>query len=274
MVATEMQVRLTEGEQARLRYATTTNVEAWNLWIEGLNHYRSTSGHMAARQCWEKALVLDPGSAPLNAMLAFIHFADARHGITDEPRESAMAKAEAYIERALAIDPQNPDAYRAASGILLLKSRFDEAAAAARRAIKLGPNLPDVLSFASFVLASSGHPAEGIGHIEKAIALSPNHQAWYFGVLGNALRLAGRSEEAIAAFHEYHSRNPGYGLADIVMIQEQAGDKAHARETAKQLIAARPTFTVASFLRTQVRRDIDQLAVDVASLRATGVPES
>ena len=39
-LATEMQVKLTEGEQARLRYTTTTNVEAWNLWIEGLNHDR------------------------------------------------------------------------------------------------------------------------------------------------------------------------------------------------------------------------------------------
>ena len=40
ILATEMQVKLTEGEQARLRYTTTTNVEAWNLWIEGLKHYR------------------------------------------------------------------------------------------------------------------------------------------------------------------------------------------------------------------------------------------
>ena len=39
-LATEMQVRLTEGEQARLRYTTTTNVEAWNLWIQGLNYDR------------------------------------------------------------------------------------------------------------------------------------------------------------------------------------------------------------------------------------------
>ena len=31
ILATEMQVKLTEGEQARLRYTTTTNVEAWNL---------------------------------------------------------------------------------------------------------------------------------------------------------------------------------------------------------------------------------------------------
>ena len=89
-LATEMQVRLTEGEQARLRYTTTTNVEAWNLWIQGLNHYRSGAvsreTNLQVRRCWEKALALDPGSASLNAMLGFMHFADARHGWSDEPR--------------------------------------------------------------------------------------------------------------------------------------------------------------------------------------------
>ena len=35
VIATEMQVKLTEGEQARLRYTTTTNVEAWTYWAQG-----------------------------------------------------------------------------------------------------------------------------------------------------------------------------------------------------------------------------------------------
>ena len=34
-LATEMQVKLTEGEQARLRYSTTSNVEAWRRWVRG-----------------------------------------------------------------------------------------------------------------------------------------------------------------------------------------------------------------------------------------------
>ena len=115
-LATEMQVRLTEGEQARLRYTTTTNVEAWNLWVQGLNHYRSGAvsreTNIQVRRYWEKALALDPGSASLNAMLGFMHFADARFGWSDD-REAAIARAEAYVERALSIDPENPDAYRA-----------------------------------------------------------------------------------------------------------------------------------------------------------------
>ena len=102
-LATEMQVRLTEGEHARLRYTTTSNVAAWNLWIEGLGYNRGPvtgENQMRARRRWEQALALDPGSAPLNAMLGFAHAADARFGWWDE-REVALGKAEAYVERAI-----------------------------------------------------------------------------------------------------------------------------------------------------------------------------
>jgi adenylate cyclase len=275
-LATEMQVRLTEGDQARLRYTTTSNVEAWSLWIEGLNLHRgpmSRDVHLRTQRCWERALALDPGSATLNALLGFMHFGDARHGWTDDARETKLRRADAYIERALSIDPENPDAWRSAGAVHLLRSRFDEAAAALRRAVKFGSSLPDVLAFASFVLACTGHAAEGIGYMERAIRLSPNHPAAYFGMLGNVYRLAGRSDEAIDAFLAYHARNPGYGLADIVMIKEQAGHVDEARAVGARLVAARPTFTVASWVRTQYRCDGEQMAADLASLRAVGVPE-
>ena len=276
-LATEMQVRLTEGEQARMRYTTTTNVEAWNLWIQGLNLDRrpkTADLHLQIRRCWEKALALDPGSAVLNALLGDIHFSDARHGWTGEDRETALKKAESYVERALAIDPATPDAHRARAGILMVRQRFEEAATAARSGAKLGFNLPDVLVFTGFVLTCCGYAGEAIGQIKKALPLNgPNAQAWHFGVLGNAFRLAGRTKEAMAAFRAYHARSPGFGLADIVMIQEQSGHLEEARDTAAQLIAARPTFTVKSWLRTQFRVDSEQLTADTASLRKAGVPE-
>jgi adenylate cyclase len=276
MLATEMQVRLTEGEQARLRYTTTTNVEAWSLWVQGLSHYRgpmSTDWHVRTTRSWERALALDPDSATLHAMLGFMYFSDARHGWTGEARETAMSKAEFHVERALAIDPENPDAYRGVAAICLIKSKFDAAVDAIRKAVRLGPNLTDVLSFGALVLACSGRAAEGISLIERAFTLSPNYDALFLGVLGNAYRLSGRSEEAIVAFRAYHARNPGFGLADIVMIQEQAGRLEDARQTAAQLLAARPSFTVTSWRRTQFRTDTEQAAADMASLRAAGVPE-
>ena len=92
-------------------------------------------------------------------------------------------------------------------------------------------------------------------------------------MLGNSYRLAGRPDDAIQALRAYHARLPGYGLGDIVMIHEQSGRLEEARETAAQLAAARPAFTVRSWLRTQSRVDAAQMAADLASLRAAGVPE-
>ena len=274
-LATEMQVKLTEGEQARLRYNTTNNVEAWNLWIQGLNRYRSgvsRENNAEVRRYWEKALALDPNSAPLNALLGFIHFADARFGWSDD-RAASIAKAETHVQRALEIDPDSPDAYRAAAGILLFRSRFDEAAEAARKAVRLGPNLPDVLVFSSYALTCSGHAAEAVVLSERAMTLSPTYPPNYLGQLGNTYRLAGRPDDALKAFQAYHALRPGFGLVDIVMVYAQAGRLEEARKTAAELIALRPGYTIASWRATQFRNDVEQLATDIDSLRAAGLPE-
>ena len=92
VLATEMQVRLTEGEQARLRYSTTNNIEAWNHWVQGLSHFRrglSREGLTQARKFWHQALVCDPSSASLNAMLGFLHYANARFGSMGRSRDCA-----------------------------------------------------------------------------------------------------------------------------------------------------------------------------------------
>ena len=141
VLATEMQVRLTEGEQARLRYTTTTNVEAWNFWIEGLRYVRGPvtgANQIHGRRAFEKALQLDPNSAPLNAMLGFAHFADARFGWWDD-RETALQKSQSYVDRALAIDPECPDAHRTLAGILMLRSDFSGAVAAVEKRSSLVP---------------------------------------------------------------------------------------------------------------------------------------
>jgi len=87
VLATEMQVKLTEGEQARLHYTTTDNVEAWTQWIKGLSHYGQAvtkENTAAALSCWQRALALDPNSASLHAMVGFMHYVDARFGWRDD----------------------------------------------------------------------------------------------------------------------------------------------------------------------------------------------
>jgi adenylate cyclase len=275
VLATEMQVKFTEGEQARLHYTTTKNVEAWTYWVQGLSHYRgpTTKENLGpARLYWEKALALDPTSAALNAMLGFMHCLDARFSWWDD-RETALGKARVYTDKALELEPGNADAYRTASVLLLAQGRYEEAVVNARRSVQLAPGSADVGELASFVLASSGYPEEALILIEKAMALNPNHPAVYFGILGNAYRLAGRIGEAIVAFKAYHARNPGFGLTDLVIIYQESGPAEEARRTAEQLMAARPGFTIAAWLKTQfIRRDTARVEADTAALRDAGLP--
>ena len=274
ILATEMQVSLTEGEQARLRYSTTNNVEAWTYWVQGLAHFRqpvTKEQFGPARPCWEKALALDPDSAALQAMLGFMHYADARFGWWDD-RETALGKARAYADRAFELDPENADAYTTSSLVLMMRGRHDEAVAHARRAVQLAPGSADAATFACFVLASSGYPEEAVGQIERAMTLSPNYPATYLGHLGNAYRLSGRIEEAITAFKAYDARSPGFGLTDLVIAYQQSGQSVQARQTAERLLAARRGFTIAAWVNTQFRSDTARLEADIAALRAAGLP--
>lgn len=275
VLATEMQVKLTEGEQARLQYTTTNNVEAWTCWVQGMSHHRRAVTKEAqgqARHFWEKALALDRESAALNAKLGFLHSFDARFGWWDN-RETAIDKARSYADRALEIDHRNADAYTASSLILLFQRIHEEAVAAARKAVELAPGSADTAELASHVLAASGYPNEAVELSEKALSLSPNYPAVYLGTLGNAYRLSGRTEQAIAAFQAYHARNLGFGLTDIVIIYQLADQPEKARRTAEQLLVTRPNFTIAEWLKTQFsRRDVAQVEADAAALRAAGLP--
>jgi adenylate cyclase len=276
ILATEMAVKLTEGEQARLRHSTTTNVEAWTYWMQGMAYYRtgvpSKDNFVRVRSNWERALALDQKSASINAMLGFTRYADARFGWWDD-RETALKKGQTYVDRAFEIDPNNADAHMVSGLLLMLQKRHAEAVAHARKSVELAPGSADAAAFACFVLASSGFPEEAVTQIEKAIALSPRYPPTYLGHLGNAYRLAGRLDEAIAAFKEYGRRSPGFGLADLVIAYQQKGDPEQARRSAQALIAAKPDFNVAGWAKTQQNRsDAEQVKVEMAALQAAGLP--
>ncbi len=274
-VATELQVQLSEGEQARLRYTTTSNVEAWRNWVQGLAYYRrdvSKEGVGRAKEFWEKAVALDPDSAALNAMLGLIHWASARLGWWDD-RETELRRAEQYVETAVSIVDANADAHCVRALLLQMRGNHDEAVQEAWRAIDLGPGSADIAIFASLLFNFSGHPEEGLVQINKAMRLSPTYPAWYLGDLGFSYRLLGRYEDAIRVFREYGERSPGFGHIDLAIIYGELGRKEDAAAEAARLLAARPSFTITSWRESQLYKDSAQLEADVKALRLAGLPE-
>jgi adenylate cyclase len=274
VLATEMQVKLTEGEQARLHYTTTSNVEAWTFWVQGLYHFRKAvmrDSTAAALACWQKALALDPDSSALNAMVGFIHYIDARFGWWDD-FQTATGKALLFAGRALELDPESPDAHLTHGFAMLLHGNYAEAASHAHRAAALAPSSADVASFACFCLAFAGYPLEAVVLGERSLTLSPFSPPFYFGHLGNAYRLASQFEPAIACFRTYHQRIAGFGLVDLVLAFHETGRIEEARSAARELLAIRRDFTIAGWARTQFRADMARFETDRAALAACGLP--
>jgi tetratricopeptide (TPR) repeat protein len=95
----------------------------------------------------------------------------------------------------------------------------------------------------------------------------------YYGFLGNAYRLAGRTDEAIAALETFDARLPENGVRDLVIAYERAGRHSEALDAAARLLATQPRFTIGAWIDTQFRSDSAEFDADVAALRAAGLPD-
>ena len=166
VIAAEMQVKLTEGEQARLHYTTTSNVEAWSLWVQGRSFATqavSKDNWGRALALWQKALALEPNSSPLNAAVGLVHIADARFGWWDD-RPTALAKGRRHAEKALSVDPENADAHIAAGYADIIEGRWDNAIAHVRKAVEAAPLSADAASWPRFFWPARGSPVNPRPH--------------------------------------------------------------------------------------------------------------
>lgn len=274
-IATALQVELTEGEQATLRYTTTNNVEAWTLFIRGLSDFRTVSAetYRRARKSFEEALVKDPDAAQIHAMLACVHAIEARFYWTED-RAHSLEMAKQHADRALAIDENTADAWGAIGYWHMCERRLDESVAAYAKAVALAPDHADLRGLYALALTFAERHEDAVREAETAICLNPLDPGWYSGVFGHALRYAGRYDEALLVLSEYNRQKPGFGLVDMVLTYADMGDAEKARLYAEALLAARPDFTIGKWELTQNCADLGRLKTDSRSLIAADLPES
>jgi len=140
-ILTALQVKLTEGEQARLFGKGTNNLEAYLKFLQAREHFlrMNKQGSMRARQLANEAISLDPQYAGPYTMLALTHMMDLWFKFSDSPKES-MKLANEAAQKAVSLDDSDPATYIGLCMLYIMQRQHDKAIAAGERAVALSPS--------------------------------------------------------------------------------------------------------------------------------------
>jgi TolB-like protein/class 3 adenylate cyclase/Flp pilus assembly protein TadD len=220
-IVAALAVKLTPGEKENIASKGTDNIEAYDAFLKGWQHYlRYTPEDCAiAIEYLKKALELDPDYGQAYAALAHIYYSQAGAGREWEKALqanyfTAKVKARYFLNMAM----KNPTslAYRLASKMDLKRRRYKEAIQYAEKATLINPNDADSQFAMARILVFSGSPKEGMDVAKKVMQLDPNRMADCLQLSGIANFYLGEYEAAIASFERALKYNPSIWVRDWI----------------------------------------------------------
>jgi adenylate cyclase len=199
-VAAALKLRLVSGQAETA--GGTKNPAAYDAYLRALQLQYSATPEDWARsvESFEQALALDPEFGRAAAQLAAMYSSAASvqsklkgMGIS---AEEASAKRWESFERAA----RNPSSiyYQLLVESLLYQQKSEEAIAAAQKAIALDPSDPEGYMQMSWALILNGRPQDGRDYLDAALGVDPKWTTWRYLMGGLAEFSMGRYAEAAA----------------------------------------------------------------------------
>ncbi len=207
------------------RYAPAWAGLAENLYREAdLGLLSNKEGYSQAREAAMKAVAIDQDYAPAHARLGYI----AMLGDND------LAGGARHFERALALDPSDPEVLRLSAVLLRTLGRLDEAVALDEALVRRDPvNVSALLSLANCQRMAGRHDA-AIASIRTGLSLAPGRGEEHAD-LGTALLLKGDAPGALAEI-EQETSGP-WKMFGLPMAYHALGRKADSDAALAALIA-------------------------------------
>jgi TolB-like protein len=202
-IVSALAINLTEDEETRTRRGETSSPDAYDAFLEGWARYRNYTrdDFIKAIPHFERALDLDPNYGRAHAALAAVYFEgwwNYWHVGGGAPQQS-LRRASEHLQEAM--KHPTPLAHRVASFLHIVVNQYDDAMAEAQRAVDLDPNDPNGYEAMAWVLVHVGRPAESLDFIKRAERLDP--QSSYLYRLGEAQFHLERYKEAAITMLKY-----------------------------------------------------------------------
>ncbi|HKV73291.1 MAG TPA: tetratricopeptide repeat protein, partial [Gemmatimonadales bacterium] len=207
-VAGSLAVTINEPERAALDARPTSNAEAYDLYLRAvdyLNRGLSVSNFRYATPMLERAVVLDPDFAlawgRLSETLALAHW------LYFSRTPETMARAEAAAKKALALQPDLPEAHRAMGSFYYRLREYNKALAEFAIVRQKQPNSADLAAVVGYVYRRQGRWDEAIAEFRRRVQLDPGSNLGW-NDLGETLLLARHYDEAAEILQHGISTTP------------------------------------------------------------------
>jgi len=281
-IIVELQVKLTEGEQARVSHKSTTNLEAWSCAVRGLKLFERASkeNNAKAMELLERAVELDPGYVWAWVRLAWTHLVARIPGWSQSPSAS-FKKVVEISQKVLVLDESDSDVRALLGTVYLRQNRYEQAITEGEKSLALGPTNAQAHVILAVSMNAVGRFDDAIELVKRAMRLHPYYPAYYLQWLGGAYRMTGRYEDALTVYKQLLDRSrkgefpaftPHLFLAEVYA---ELGQNEKALTHAAEALRLYPKFSLerASKLSTYRFKDPAHLERRLNALRKAGIPE-
>ena len=161
------------AENARFQRVPPQNLDAWECFVRAMHLYgqQSKQSSADALELLEQAITLDPGYAQALGLYALTLAWRAIQRL--EEFETAIEKASALAERAIAADANDAWAHLGHGMAAMVARNHGKASAGFEKAVELSPNFAYAHAMHGAANAYGGKPDAAIQSIDTAIKLSP-----------------------------------------------------------------------------------------------------
>jgi adenylate cyclase len=275
-IVTALQVKLTEGEKIKVILRNTDNLNAYEKYLKGREHYLrfNLDDNVIARQLLQEAIALDPKFVSPYVDLAWTYMMDIHFGASGSPDES-LAQADQLVRKAISLDETNPFAHGMLMDIFRAKGKYEDAIAQGEKTVTLSPNYSLSQAQLGRTLMYAGRFEEALSWLEKSIRLDPIPANWMLTSVGICYLHIGRLEDAVQEFKKVLNRNPNDILAAIRLVAAYSllGRKEDASAAAAEVLRLNPKFSITRIAKSwQFKNDSDR-DLEMNALREAGLPE-
>jgi adenylate cyclase len=275
-IVTALEVNLTVDDRKQFDKIETTNPDAYDVLLRGLEKYQRFSLETTAesRDMFKQAIEMDPNYARAYANVALTYVSDVNFNWTQDRGESIRLGLD-YAARALELDDSIPQIYLTRSVLYLAQRRYDAAIEAARRTVEVHPNYTDGHAGLAFVLSYSGNFAEALTAIRRAKELNPQYSYVYLAVEGRIQFQMKQYPAALELIEKSILRNPVFDRTQLMLaaIYAELGELDDAAWAVEEALTIRSDISLADERRASNYKKPQDLNHYIDALRKAGVPE-